>query len=148
MTTALVVMEPGGAWPYPIGDSTDLVAFRPAGEDLLQWTEQKIHVLHRSKQNVRVAVLACNSTAGGAAADRRTQLARMLLGVVTSITRGRLILSASGRASAQLRRELLALAGQLTDDLRGSTATISLRFNDAPARIAEKRTLPMTGTHA
>ena len=51
--------------------------------------------------------------------------------VVTSTTCGRLVLSASGRASRQLREELLRLAGELTEELRGATATISLRFADA-----------------
>ena len=149
-TLALVVMEPGAAWPGQIGDSTDLVAFSPC-EDLLQRTERKLSALHRDKQNVRVAVLACNST-GGATTQRRAQLARLLLGAVTSTACGRLILSASGRASPQLRRDLLALAGQLTDGLRGTTATISVQFieptHGGPPGIVDARTLRMTGTHA
>jgi hypothetical protein len=148
---ALVVMEAGGAWPGQIGDSTDLVAFSSGGEDLLQRTEQKLSALHRKKQNVRVAILACNST-GGATTQRRAQLARLLLGAVTSTACGRLILSASGRASTQLRRDLLALAGQLTDGLRGTTATISVQFTEpthgGPPGIAKAHPLRMTGTHA
>lgn len=88
-TLALVVMEPGAAWPGQIGDSTDLVAFSPC-EDLLHRTERKLSALHRDKQNVRVAVLACNST-GGPTTQRRAQLARLLLGAVTSTACGRMI---------------------------------------------------------
>jgi hypothetical protein len=130
-TTAMIVMEPGGDWPGQIGDSTNLVAFSQGGEDLLRKTQEKVDALRRGKQAVRVAVLACNPAAGGATALRRAQLARMLLGLVTSTTCGRLVLSASGRASRQLREELLRLAGELTEELRGATATISLRFADA-----------------
>jgi hypothetical protein len=138
-TTAMVVIEPGGDWPGQIGDSPNLVAFSPGVEDLLRKTQAKVDALRRGKQAVRVAVLACNRAAGGATALRRAQLAHMLLGVVTSTTCGRLVLSASGRASRQLREELLRLAGELTEELRGATATISLRFADAslsPMRTA------------
>jgi glutamate racemase len=123
---------------------TDVVAFGSGGEDLLQRTQEKIGALLRRKQDVRVAVLACNTASGGAAVGRRAQLARTLLGAVTSTGRGRMILSASGHASHRLRVELLALAGALTEELRGTTATVTLWFTEAShgnaVRIVETRT--------
>lgn len=151
-TTVMIVMEPGSAWPGQVGDSTNLVAFSHGGEDLLRMTQAKLDVLERSKQGVRVAILACNSETGSAPALRRSRLAHLLLGTVTRATCGRLILTASGRSSSQLRQELLALTGHLTDDLLGTTASISLRFTEAPhaglAPEADAPALPMTGTHA
>jgi hypothetical protein len=88
-TTAFVVIEPGGDWPGQVGESMDVVAFPNGADDLLPRTREKLGAIHRSEQGVRVAVLACNSTAGGATALRRVQLARLLFGAVTSATRGR-----------------------------------------------------------
>jgi hypothetical protein len=136
--TALIVMEPGSDWPGQIGDSTILVGFCEAGDELVRKTQAKLDAFRDGKQSVRVAVLACNSTAGSVATGRRAQLARMLLGAVTETTHGRLILSSSKGASDELRRELLAVAGALTEDLQGTTATISLRFSP----IRAQRTAP------
>jgi hypothetical protein len=148
----MVVMEPGSDWPGQIGDSTNLVAFSQEGEDLSRRTQEKIDALRRRRQGVRIAVLACSSATGGTSARQRAQLARVLLGAVKSTTCGRLTLTASGLASHQLRQELVALAGELTDELRGTTATISLRFADAArvgsARLAHGRAVAMTGTDA
>ena len=130
MTTAMVVMEAGSDWPGQIGESMEVVAFSHEGEDLLRRTQAKLGALHLSKKRVRVAVLACNSATDfvGTAAGRRAELARTLLGAVTSSPCGRLILGASERAPEQFRRELLALAGTLAEELRGSTATVSVLF--------------------
>jgi hypothetical protein len=128
MTTAIVVMEPGSDWPGQIGDTTNLVAFSHEGGDLSRRTQEKLDALRHAKQSLRVAVLACSAAAGGAAARRRAELARLLLGAVKSTTCGRLTLTASGSSCCQLREELFALAGELTEELRGTRATISLRF--------------------
>jgi glutamate racemase len=132
-TTAMIVMEPGSEWPGQIGDTTNLVAFGHGCDDLLRRTVDRLGVLRRSKQVVRVAVLACNAATGNAAAVGRAQLARALLGAVASTNSGRLVLSASGRTSQQLLQELFALAETLADELRGTSATVSLRFTEAPA---------------
>jgi hypothetical protein len=130
--TALVVMEPGSDWPGQIGDSMHVVALTHEGEDFLQRTQAKLGTLRRSKTGVRVAVLACNSAAeDGAAVDRRAQVARTLLAALAGTTGGRLILSARGRASHQLRQELFELAGALNEESRGTTTTCSVRFAEA-----------------
>jgi hypothetical protein len=130
-TTAMVVMEPGSDWPGQIGDSMNVVAFGSGGEDLLRRTQEKLDALLRSKQGVRVAVLACSAVVDGFAGGPRAKLARMLLSAVSHATCGRLILIASGQAARPLRQELFALAGALTTELRGTSATVSLRFAEA-----------------
>ena len=138
MSTTMIVMEPGSDWPGPVGECTDLVAFSQGCEDLVQRTQEKLGVLQRSKKAVRVAVLACNALTGDAS-RRRAELARTLLGAIASATCGRLILSASGHASPRLMSELLALSEALTLELRGTTATVSLRFLEGSGK-ARKHT--------
>ena len=87
-TTAMIVMESGSGWPGHIGDSMNVVAFDRGGDDLLRRAEARLGILHRNKQSVRVAVLACNAATGGPAADQRAQIARTLLGAVTRTTCG------------------------------------------------------------
>ena len=128
---SLVVMEPGSEWPGHVGDYENLVAFSQNGEKLLQRTHQKLDALRRSQQDVRVAVLACNGDTDDEAGGYRAQVARTLLAAVTGKALGRLVLSASGHASLRLREELLALTSALSEQLRGTTATVSLRFTEA-----------------
>jgi hypothetical protein len=130
-TTALVVMEPGSDWPGQIGNSMNVVASSDGGGDLVPRTREKLIALHQSKKAVRVAVLACNSATDGAALGRRVQLARTLLCAVTRSTCGRFILGASGRCPDPVRQTLLLLAREMTEDARGTTATVSLRFMEA-----------------
>jgi hypothetical protein len=137
MTTAMIVMEPGSEWPGHVGDSTNLVVLGHETRDLLGRTQEKLDVLHRSKQTVRVAVLACNAATGDEASGRRAQLARTLLGPVTSTTCGRLILMASACAPLPLLQELLTLAETLAQDLRGTTVTVSVRFAQRPQSRAQ-----------
>jgi len=151
-TNAIVVMEPGGDWPGQVGDLTSLVAFGPGGEELLRRAEEKVKALRRAKQEIRVAVIACNSATGGVVDIRRVELARLLLRAVKNATRGRLVLSASGRASRQFRQELFALAGELSEELGKSSTTITVRFIETSHRNAvplmDTRSSLMTGTDA
>jgi hypothetical protein len=131
---SLIVMEPGSEWPGHVGDHSNLVAFSQKGEKMLQRTQERLDTLRRGQQSVRVAVLACNEEAEGSAGGCRAKIARTLLAAVKDTTFGRLVLSAKGGASHRLRQELLALAGTLSDELRGTTATVSLRFPEASRR--------------
>jgi hypothetical protein len=139
---AFVVMEPGSEWPGHVGVSETLVALKP-GQDTVHHTRERLAALHRQREEVRVAVLACNDAADAESADRRIAVGRELLAAVTRAWHGRLVLTASaGRASSRLRRDLLSLAETLTDELRGSSATVTLRFGatehrtDSNARCA------------
>jgi hypothetical protein len=103
---SLVVMEPGSEW------------------------QDELDILRRGQQSVRVAVLACNGDTDAEVERYRAKIARTLMTAVTGTTFGRLVLSASRGASLPVRQELLALAGTLTDQLRGTSATVSLRFTE------------------
>lgn len=128
---SLVVMEPGSEWPGHLGDSVDLIAFSMGGEALLHKTEEKLDALRREQHDVRVAVLACNEEADAQTGTCRAKVARTLLAAVTRAKFGRLVLTASSRASLRVRHELLLLAGALSEQLRGTTATVSLKFTEA-----------------
>ncbi len=142
----MVVLEPGSEWPAHIDGLTSVVGLGPVGDDLLQRTREELAALHRRNQGVRVAVLACNAATSGEAVGHRAALARALLGAVAQTIHGRLVLSAKDRAPPPLRRALLALAGELTDELVGTTASVSLWFTEPSqgrlARPAETRTPP------
>jgi|HubBroStandDraft_6_1064221.scaffolds.fasta_scaffold312203_2 hypothetical protein len=128
---SLVAMESGSEWPGYVGHHSNLVAFSQPREKLLQRIQEELDALRRSLQSVRVAVLACNGDTGGEAYSCRAEIARSLLAAVMGTTFGRLVLSASGCASLRLCQELIALAGVLSEQLRGTSATVSLRFTEA-----------------
>jgi hypothetical protein len=131
---ALVVMEPGSDWPGHVGNSETLVALR-SEQDMLVSTREKLASLRRGRQDVSVAVLACNGAIDDATAGRRAQVAGELLASVSRAWRGRLVLTASaGRASAPIRQHLLSLAGTLSDNLRGTSATVTLKFTETRDR--------------
>jgi hypothetical protein len=129
---ALVVMEPGSEWPGHVGVSETLVALKP-GHDTIRCTRERLAALRRQREEINVAVLACNGAMDSETARRRIAVGREML---ASITRhGRLVLTASAEgASSELRQHLLSLAETLTDGLRGTSATVTLRFTDRAPR--------------
>lgn len=131
-TTAMIVMEPGSEWPGQIGDFTNLVAFTHGCDELLHRTQEKLGLLQRHKQSVRVAVLACSAATDDVHTGLRAQLARSLLGAVAGTTCGRLIFSAGAMAPRELVQALLALAETLAREVRGTSATVSLRVGEGP----------------
>ena len=123
MTTAtMIVMEPGSDWPGHVGDSTHVVAFSHDSEDLLRRTEERLGALRRGNHGVHVAVLACNAATGSASAGR-PPLARTLLGAVSGTSHGRLV--------------LFALTGALTEEIRGTTTMVSLKFTASEPHPAD-----------
>ena len=63
--------------------------------------------------------------------------ARTLLGAVSGTSHGRLVLCASGRSSHELRLELFALTGALTEEIRGTTTMVSLKFTASEPHPAD-----------
>src|SRR5580700_9481361 len=120
---SLIVMEPGSAWPGHVGDSENVVAVGEHDEALLKRIRERLDSLRRRGEHVRVAVLACNEATDVTAVARRAELAHELLAAVAAVGFGRLVLSAAERASLDLRRELLSLAGALSYVGRGTAAT-------------------------
>jgi hypothetical protein len=128
---SLIVMEPGSAWPGHVGDSENVVALGEHDEALLERIRLRLDSLRRHGEHVRVAVLACNEATDVVSVARRSELAQELLTAVAAGGFGRLVLSAAERASAELRRELLSLAGTLSYTGRGRAPTVSVRFCEA-----------------
>lgn len=125
---SLIVMEPGSEWPGVAASTLDVVALREREEQLASTTREKVDALRRSKREVRVAVLACNASEDPEATARRLRIAGALLKAVAPSGGGRLVLHASGGASAPLRRQLMSLTGALSEALPGTSATVSLKF--------------------
>jgi hypothetical protein len=126
---SLIVMEPGSAWPGHVGDSENVVAVGEREEGLVPRIRRMLDAIRKRGEQVRVAVLACNEATDAASAARRAELARELLAAVAAVGFGRLVLSAADRASMDIRRELLTLAGALSQTPVGVAATISVRFS-------------------
>ena len=82
-------------------------------------------------QQVRVAVLACSEATDVASADRRAEVGRELLAAVSTHPFGRIVLASPEHPSVRLRRELLSLVGALSDRVKGSAVTVSVRFDRA-----------------
>lgn len=124
---SLIVMEPGSEWPGHVRDSENVVEASHRSESLLQRTQRTLAALRQRGQHVRVAVLACSDATDVASAACRARLARELLSAVTTASFGRLVLSSAERASVPLRRELLTLAGTLSQTVPGTS--VHVRFN-------------------
>jgi hypothetical protein len=125
---SLVVMEQGSQWPGQVRDSGDVVAVGSGQDGLLQRTRQELDLLRRRGQQVRIAVLACNGVADVGSVAHRAELVDELLTAVSAVAFGRLVLSTADGASMHLRRELLLLAGALSQRLRGTSTTVSVKF--------------------
>jgi hypothetical protein len=136
-TVSLIVMEQNSEWPGHVGDSEHLVAVG-GDEGLLERTQQRLAALRRRGERVRVAVLACGDATDVVSMARRAEVVHELLGAVTSVGFGRLVLSSGDRASVELRAELLSLAGTLSQRLDGTSATVSVRFG----RAGDEKALP------
>lgn len=130
---SLIVMEPGSRWPGHVRDSENIVAASHVGEGLLQRTQRTLEGLLQRGQHVRVAVLACSDATDAVTLACRAQLARELLAAVAATGYGRLVLSSAEHASMSLRRELLTLAGALSQTVLGTS--VRVRFEDATGEL-------------
>jgi hypothetical protein len=131
----LIVMEPGSEWPGYVEDSESVVAVAHGDEGLLARTRRRLDAMRQERQqDLRVAVLACNTASDVTSVARRTEIAHELLTAVTEVGSGKLVLAASDRITMQQRCELLSLAGELSQRLRGGTATVSVRFGETSRR--------------
>ena len=136
---SLIVMEPGSAWPGHVGNSENVVTVGEHEDGMLLRIRQRLALLRRRGEHVRIAVLACNEATDIASVARRTALAHELLSAVAAVGFGRLVLTAAERASMQLRCELLSLAGTLSYTRRGRAAAVSVRFSEATEGTEDSR---------
>ncbi len=130
---SLIVMENGSEWPGRFGEFDNLVAVGGFGEQsLVERARRRLELLQRRGQQVRIAVLACSDAADAASNGCREELAGELLDAVAVDPFGWFVLTSPGHASMHLRREILGLAGVLSEKLDGKRgATVSVRFGNA-----------------
>lgn len=151
-SVALVVVEPEGDWPsWIVWRGLDIVAVldRRDAEDEKSASgcsiDQRVARLSRP---VSLAVLACGPREDSGTSAHRVATAEALLTGVAAAERGHLVINASGRASSELRRALMALTTSLGQRLPGN-ARVSLRCGGVvrifPARPRERQALP--GSH-
>ncbi len=79
---------------------------------------------------------SCNGETDSETHACRARVARALLAAVSATTFGRLVLTASRCASLPLRQELFSLMGALSEQLRGTTATV---FSEVHRPVAQRR---------
>ena len=127
----LVVVEDGSE--VPLGTSENVI-FGHYGRGLRRRTRRRVDAIQRRGDVVRIAELVCSETTEGSSVAHRAEVAHELLTIVASRPWGRLLLRASGTASAALRSGVFALAGVLSTRLPGTTATVSVRFGTPTGR--------------
>jgi hypothetical protein len=137
---ALVVTEPGSDWPlHDNREELDVVAFGQPRDEPDEALLRRI-CEQSGRPGYTLAVLACNSDTDEEAMSRRAGLLRALLTRVTLAASGRVVLAASGGASAELRNQLLGLAGALFEGSGTGAVSVSVSFGD---RIAMQRPDPL-----
>ena len=127
---ALIVMEPGSAWPKYINRrAVDIVALgQPCDEtprDLARKACERVARLTRAPE---LAILACNADVHDEATERRVTILRSLL-LAVNPRAGHVVLCTGRDASPDLRAQLLALVAALRESLFGSSASVSVRFD-------------------
>ena len=130
MAVALVVMEPGSEWPGHVGDEETLVVLR-SDRNMVASARERLAALERARQPVSVAVLSCNAATDVASGIQRADVASDLLAAVSRVRWGRLVLVVPpAHGSRYFCEHFLALVGRLTDRLRGTSATVTLKLTD------------------
>ncbi len=121
-----VVVEHGSEAPSVGTSENAIVGYYSRG--LLRRTLRRLDSLRRQGDLVRVAEIVCSDRTERALIDHRAEVAMELLRAVASRPGGSLVLRASDTASAELRSEMLSLAGMLSSRLPGTVASVSVRF--------------------
>jgi hypothetical protein len=138
---AFVVMESGNDWPSCVTRNhfEGVVVRQPRNQPNAALIRRTRELVARVRSPISLGVLACNGETDEEATERRVTIARLLLAQVLRTQRGRLILSTSTRAPSALRCDLIGLTATLSEALSGSSASVSLRFDDEVGRRVRVR---------
>lgn len=133
----LVAVERGASLPNWIGHCQDRVSdvFLLVGnleeprDALLKRVEQRLTLLSESEpQRGLVVLVAEPSPASPEAEEARMQVADRLLGYLSKLGEGILLLLSDDTAPLESRVQLLSMAGTLAQQVRGTKLSISVRF--------------------
>jgi hypothetical protein len=133
----LVAVEGGAVLPTWIGRCQDKVSdvFVLAGsneepaEALLRRVEQRVSLLARNGVERGIAVLVtAGDTVSTAAEIARLRLTQALLGYLSHLNEGSLLLLTEEDAPLDSRIQLLSTAGNLAQQLRGTNISVNVRF--------------------
>jgi hypothetical protein len=133
-------MERGSAWPANVarGGEGLVVLRQEVGEPaamLRRRALDRVAGIERSGNSVARAVLSCGVETSVEAEEERAEMAHVLLSAVRTETHGALLLVGAPDAPRRLRHSLLELAGMLTETLGGSSACVSLVFEERRAPL-------------
>jgi hypothetical protein len=133
---SFIVMEPGSEWPGHVGTGADdLVAIAGDADALPERTRQALVAVDRKGLRVRLAVLACGEAMDLASRTRRCDVVAALVSAVKHSRFGRVVLSARASTTAELRGELLRVAGSHAHALGDGAGVIAVRFSDPPSGV-------------
>jgi hypothetical protein len=133
----LVAVEGGAILPTWIGRCQDKVSdvfvlagsYEEPAEALLHRVEQRLTLLNRNGVERGLAVLVTEGGPVSTAAEiARLRLAQALLGYLSKLGEGALLLLTEEDAPLDSRVQLLSTAGNLAQQLRGTNISVNVRF--------------------
>jgi hypothetical protein len=131
-SVSLVVMERGSDWPALLESSWEVVAIPCDDDGVRLGTRHGLASVHSRGDHIETAFLACSTATDRASISRRKELGADLLSAVAGARLGRIVLHAGSDSSQGLQQELLSLAQVLSQALRGTSATVCVRFGASP----------------
>lgn len=139
----LVAVESGAFLPPWLGHCQDRVsdvfvlvgnADEPA-DALLKRVEQRVSLLAESEHRLGLVVLVVEpGPASPEAASLRMRVSDRLLGYLDQLGEGMLLLLTEESASLESRMQLLSMAGNLAQQVKGTKLSVSVRFGSQHAQ--------------
>jgi hypothetical protein len=142
----LIILEDGAFGFEPPRPSSDAalevaVLVQSAGEPPVELAERAVRrlaTLERSERVVVEAIIAAGAPGGGETLVARELISREILGHMLRRGSGEIALAAGSDARAELRHELLELAGALTRDVKTASVCIRVLFGPPKSEAEHK----------
>jgi hypothetical protein len=141
---SVVVLEAGSGLPlwlteYRKHAPNSIVVAQSAqesGADFARRVARRAGEIGAGDAAIHAALLICNGALDDASVSARDRVCASLLTIMVAKRQGELVLATESSAAADLRHELLALAGRLCHRLRGSPVGVRVRFGNASQGVA------------
>lgn len=142
----LIVLEEGTLGFEPPGPASEAalevaVLVQSSAElpsELVGRAIRRLFSLERSDRVVVEAIIAAGASGDGDALRARAQLSRAILSHMTRAGSGEIALAAGSDARAELRHELLELAGELTGEAQNPSVGVRVLFGPQKREIERK----------